>query len=89
MKGIITTVKRKIIDFMLAGHLDANGEPQASKKSNAAYKEVRSIGCEASKPNWEEGGSGHLKNGEGFQPVVVGKTTIQKQNYILLGLMNL
>ncbi|MDM5265053.1 hypothetical protein [Bacillus wiedmannii] len=89
MKGIITTVKRKIIDVMLAGHLDANGEPQASKKSNATYKEVRSIGCEASKPNWEEGDSGHLKTGEGFQPVVVGKTTTQKQNYILLGLMNL
>ncbi|MCC2346643.1 hypothetical protein LKM13_21555 [Bacillus anthracis] len=51
---------------MLVEYIDANGEPQASKKSNAAYKEVRSIGCEASKPNWKEGDSGHFKTGEGF-----------------------
>ncbi|WP_257149033.1 hypothetical protein [Bacillus cereus] len=89
MKGILTTAKWKIIDVMLAGHLDANGESQASKKSNATYKEVSSIRREASKPNWEESDSGHLKTGEEFQPVVVGKTTTQKQNYILLELMNL
>ncbi|WP_240522499.1 hypothetical protein [Bacillus cereus] len=77
MKGILTTAKWKIIDVMLAGHLDAT------------YKEVSSIRREASKPNWEESDSGHLKTGEEFQPVVVGKTTTQKQNYILLELMNL
>lgn len=51
---------------MLVGHLDANGEPQAPKKSNVTYKEVRSIRCEASKRNWEESDSGHLKTGEEF-----------------------
>ena len=74
---------------MLAGHLDTNGEPQASKKSKATFEVARSIRCEASKPNWEEGESGYSKNGEGFQPVVVGKTITQKQKYILLELMNL
>ncbi|WP_179211942.1 hypothetical protein [Bacillus sp. K2I17] len=70
---------------MLAGHLDANGEPQASEISNATFEEARGIRCEASKPNWEEGDSGHLKTGEGFQPVVVGKTTTQKTKFHIIG----
>ncbi len=77
LKGIITAIKRKTIDVMLAGHLDANGEPQAFKKSNASFEEARSIRCESSKPNWEEGDSGYLKTKDGIQPIVVGKTMKQ------------
>ncbi|ABY46517.1 hypothetical protein [Bacillus mycoides] len=70
---------------MLAGHLDANGEPQAFKKSSATFEEARSIRCESSKPNWEEGDSGYLKTKEGIQPVVVGKTTTQKTVLHIIG----
>ncbi len=85
LKGIVTAVKRKTIDVMLAGHLDANGEPQAFKKSNATFEEARSIRCESSKPNWAEGDSGYLKTGEGFKPIVVGKTTTQKTILHIIG----
>ncbi|MEC3515755.1 hypothetical protein P9135_29080 [Bacillus thuringiensis] len=85
LKGIVTAVKRKTIDVMLAGHLDANDEPQAFKKSNATFEEARSIRCESSKLNWEEGDSGYLKTGEGFKPVVIGKTNTKKTTLHIIG----
>ncbi|MDA2269270.1 hypothetical protein PDN28_25855 [Bacillus cereus] len=68
---------------MLAGHLDVNGKPQAFKNSNATFEEARSIRCESSKLNWEEGDSGYLKTGEGFKPVVIGKTNKKTTLHII------
>ncbi len=85
LKGIVTAVNKKTIDVMLVGHLDANGEPQAFKKSNATFEEARSIRCESSMLNWNEGDSGYLKTENGFEPVVVGKTTTQKTKLHIIG----